>query len=326
MIYEILDNKIVEFDPNKVEYLYSKYVPNGSLIIASVDQLNYLELPPEITCIIVDSSNPIDINQFIEFEYKNPKKIYILSGIYDYYKKVNPQVQFFPFWAIWMSEPYAPVMPMGSHGFSDKIKKYKVSCLNGTQWAHRKLTYLHLSQKDYFNEMIFTFNLRKEWQWLTTEIKLTQSELDALALLPPEVKFLDDDNTIGIDISTNHPAYQETYVNLVTETTVSLSTPMLSEKTFKPIIAGQLFVLIASPGAVQFLRDAGIDTFDDVIDHSYDNILDTRTRILSALVQVDRLSQMDLKELYDQIKPRLERNSDYFLSQEFRNRFLLRFN
>ena len=143
-------------------------------------------------------------------------------------------------------------------------------------------------------------------------------------LLEHTVKFLTDERN-DIDLSIDHPAYQETYVNLVTETNIRRSTPMLSEKTFKPIVAGQLFILIASPGAVQFLRDIGIDTFDDIIDHYYDTVIDPRSRIDLALDQIDQLDHVDLKSIYDQIKPRLIKNSEYFLSQEFRNQFSLNF-
>jgi phosphate uptake regulator len=100
---------------------------------------------------------------------------------------------------------------------------------------------------------------------------------------------------------------------------------MLSEKTFKPIIAGQLFVLIASPGAIQFLRDIGIDTFDDIIDHSYDQIEDTKIRIQRAVEEVDRLVKLDLTKLYDQLRIRLIKNSVYYRSPEFRSQFKLNF-
>ena len=143
--------------------------------------------------------------------------------------------------------------------------------------------------------------------------------------LPNKVTFLDSDASWDVDISINHPAFTDCYINLVTETNVYNDTPMLSEKTFKPILAGQLFILLASPGAVQFLRDIGIDTFDDVIDHSYDNTTDIRSRIQQISDQVDRLEQLDLNTIYTDIKPRLLRNSEFLRSQEFRDQFSLNF-
>ena len=307
MIYWVQQGQIVELDPQYIEYLFSYYVPAGSLIVP-------------------DGAGSVDTSAFDYVVYDcatNPiapvKSKYVLSGLFN----KPADAQFFPFWAVWMSKPWAPAMPMPNHTFSQHPKKYKISCLNGTPWEHRKLVYLELTNKEYFDQTVFTFAQRSDY--VANNTLLLESELDKFASLPQSKTFLDCDATAGIDLSINHPAYLETYVNLVTETTVSADTPMLSEKTFKPIVAGQLFVLIASPGAVQFLRDIGIDTFDDIIDHSYDNITDTRQRIISAIDQIDQLVRLDLEMLYNQIKPRLQRNSEYFLSQEFRDQFKLNF-
>jgi hypothetical protein len=308
MIYWVQQGQIVELDTQYVEYLFSYYVPNGSLILP--DGADFVDTSAFKHVIYECATNPIDVSN---------KTGHVLSGLYT--KPAN--AHFFPFWAVWMSKPWAPLMPMTNHTFSGHPKKYKISCLNGTPWEHRKLVYLELSKKDYFNQMVFTFALRKDYVPSTT--LLTENESIEFADLQNPVTFIDNDSVAGIDLSINHPAYLETYINLVTETTVSADTPMLSEKTFKPIIAGQMFVLVASPGAVQFLRDIGIDTFDDIIDHSYDTVIDVRERIQLALVQIDRLVKLDLEELYDRIKPRLIQNSKYFLSQEFRNQFKLDF-
>lgn len=307
MIYWVQQGQIVELDPQYIEYLFSYYVPDGSLIIP-------------------DGADSVDTSAFKHVIYDcatNPitsiKSKHVLSGLFN--KPTG--TQFFPFWAVWMSKPWAPAMPMPNHKFSQHPKKYKLSCLNGTPWEHRKLVYLELSNKEYFDQTVFTFAQRNDY--IANSTLLSNPELDKFTSLPQSKTFLAGDATAGIDLSINHPAYLETYINLVTETTVSASTPMLSEKTFKPIVAGQLFVLIASPGAIQFLRDIGIDTFDDVIDHSYDLEVDIRKRILLALNQIDHLVSLDLESIYNQIKPRLQRNSEYFLSQEFRDQFKLDF-
>ena len=319
------NNEVVEFNVNYVEYLYSKYLPDGSVVTYDWVRADDLVLPQDAKYIIFDSSNPVDVEKYLLENTYLTRVDYVLTGIFRYYKNkpINSKIQFFPFWAIWMSTPHAPASDMGDHTFCDFPKKYKVSCLNGTEWAHRKLTYLYLSQKSYFWEMIFTFKRGSEYHSLGHEVTLTQEENTQFDLLPRTVTFPND--KINIDLSINHPAYQETYINLVTETTVDCNTAMLSEKTFKPIVAGQLFVLIAGSGAIQFLRDIGIDTFDDIIDHSYDNVIDVRERIKLAIAQVDHLMTLDLEQLYNQIKPRLLRNSEYFRSAEFRQQFPLIF-
>jgi len=69
-----------------------------------------------------------------------------------------------------------------------------------------------------------------------------------------------------------------------------------SEKTWKPLRAGQLFIIQGQPFAIQSLRDYGFKTFDDHIDHSYDTErnLDTRTEMIAN--EVDRLSKLSFRE------------------------------
>jgi len=318
---------IVETKPGYVEYLYDFYLPDNSLIVLDGATISGVNIPGYISTVIFeDASNPVDVEQHIATI--NLKNFSVLSGLYFYYKikPVPPNVQFFPFWAMWMSDPRRGMFE-GDFCFSNQPKKYLVSCLNGTVWNHRKFVYLELKNKPYFNNMVFSFGNRLDPHHITLEgeMALTITEQEEFKKLPNPVSFIDDDTTIGIDLNILHPAYQHTYINLVTETMTRESTPMLSEKTFKPIIAGQLFVLISSPNAIQFLREIGIDTFDDIIDHSYDKIVDTRQRVLAAIAEVDRLVTLDLEMVFDQIKPRLERNSIYFKSEQFRQQFKLTF-
>lgn len=299
MIYWVQQGQIVELTADYVEHLFSYYVPDGSLIIPDgavpVDTALY-------PYVIHDcATNPIVVN----------KSGIVLTGLFN----KPPIAQFFPFWALYMSH---------RADVNHNPKQHKVSCLNGTPWAHRKLTYLALTKKSYFSEIVFSFGNRDGYHPLPYEEILTDLEQQEFRHLAPKVSYLSDDSTVGIDLGITHPAYSA-YVNLVTETCVNELTPMLSEKSFKPILANQLFVLIASPGAIEFLRSIGIDVFDDVIDHGYDTVQDLRLRIEQALVQIDRLVQMDLKSLFAHLKPRLEKNSSYFKSQEFRDQFKLNF-
>jgi len=323
LIYHILDNQIVELTADYVEYLYSKYVPAGSLILTNRQQLDTVIITDDITHIVFDAAtNPINPLEYLKTDIIS-RPFTVVSGLYHYHYEPTPNIQFLPFWAVWMSDPYTGILDRQYHTFSTSSKKYKFSCLNGTAKEHRKLLYVLLTQKDYFKDIVFTFGHRPPTIAFPNEMILTSEEQKIYQALPQTVEFLATDATVGIDLTLDHPAYQESYVNLVTETTVV--SPMLSEKTFKPVVAGQLFILIAAPGAIQFLRDIGIDTFDDIIDHSYDLILDTRTRIDKSLEQIDRLIEKDLAAIHEGIKPRLLKNSQYFSSPEFQNQFKLNF-
>lgn len=315
--------EIIKLEPPWVEFILESSVPPNSLLVCDtfidyfLDNYNIFDLS-KYSCVIFNLSvNPIPVEEFLSKINQSSIgiKYYILTGLFNRYQN-ETIAKFFPFWAVWSS--LQPPMSTISN------RKYKLSCLNGTPWSHRKLSYLALSKKLYFGEMIFTFGHRP-YHDVPSIDSLTPGELLEFNQLKDEVCFLDSDATIGIDITINHPAYLDSYVNFVTETTVRNDAPMLSEKSFKPILAKQLMVLFASPGSVDFLRKIGIDMFDDVIDHSYDYIVDTRTRLDQALIQVDRLMLRNLDQLYLELLPRLVKNSQYLLSQEFRDQFSLNF-
>jgi len=346
MIYRLnQDLSITEYEDRWIEYPLCKYIPDNSLVIPNgvidpnnayygvpdgslLDQINNFK---NISYVIFDDSgNPINsddrINKISYAGIQHP--VIILNSLFKYFNNPHQdqRIKFFPFWAVWSSDPYNINYRILVHqDFSSHPKRYKLSCLNGTPWNHRLLNYLYLSKKPYFKDILFSFGHRGQPADLMNDLILTQDELNDIALLPKNVTAIDQDAVSGIDVTCSHPAYLYTYFNLVTETNIRTSTPMLSEKSFKPIIVGQLFVLIAAPGAVQFLRDIGVDTFDDIIDHGYDNELDHRIRIQKALAQVDQLMSKDLEKIYKTIYSRLKHNSEYLRSQEFRNQFLVKF-
>lgn len=77
--------------------------------------------------------------------------------------------------------------------------------------------------------------------------------------------------------------YQDHFVEIVTETQFNVPFYGASEK-FKNSVYGCVFpILIGGTGLVRFLRNLGFDMFDDVIDHSYDSIVDPLDRLCAAV-------------------------------------------
>lgn len=84
--------------------------------------------------------------------------------------------------------------------------------------------------------------------------------------------------------------YADTCFSLVSETFVT-ERLYVSEKSFKPLAYQHPFVIIGTPGTVRYLRDLGFESFDHVIDESYDSEIDFNTRLHLVLAQLDRLFQ-----------------------------------
>ena len=97
--------------------------------------------------------------------------------------------------------------------------------------------------------------------------------------------------------------YRDTYFSVVTETnclterTYNRTSRILSEKTFKPMVNGHPFILVSVPHMLKLLRDNGYQTFDGIIDESYDSELDDSTRLLMIADEIARLSALKDDEL-----------------------------
>jgi hypothetical protein len=85
-----------------------------------------------------------------------------------------------------------------------------------------------------------------------------------------------------------HPApYTDSYFSLVTETVYGYPHSFRTEKIAKPLCAGHPFIVAANPGFYRDLRNMGFQTFDHLIDESFDT-LDNDTDRLNRLVATVR--------------------------------------
>lgn len=93
------------------------------------------------------------------------------------------------------------------------------------------------------------------------------------------------------------PAYEDSIINIVTETTFSNNKVFISEKTFHPIINLQPFIIFSANGHLEELKKFGFKTFDGFIDESYDKEENSQKRFKMICDEILRLSKMDIEEL-----------------------------
>lgn len=107
--------------------------------------------------------------------------------------------------------------------------------------------------------------------------------------------------------------YKKTFVEIIAETSCTEKAFNLTEKTLHSIY-GQCFpIVISSPGTVKFLREMGMDVFDDIVDHSYDSIENPAERIYAALT-LNKVLLTDVertKELWAANRERFLKNIDF---------------
>lgn len=158
----------------------------------------------------------------------------------------------------------------------------------------------------------------------TTDLNNSPIQIDSINNLRKETaKFLAytpyTSDELSNDQRNNHGMteskyYVNSYCNIVLETHFDADQSggtFLTEKTFKPIKHGQLFFIVGPAGSLQMLRDLGYQTFDSVLDNSYDRVVNhtERWRVLCSAIQQ---SQHGLADKFNAARSDIEHNQQLF--------------
>jgi len=114
--------------------------------------------------------------------------------------------------------------------------------------------------------------------------------------------------------------YQNTHIEVVLETLFDDDRLHLTEKSLRPIACGQPFILCATHGSLAYLRSYGFRTFGDVIDESYDEILDPLERLQAVVLTMKKIadwSPLQLKNNLEKLYFIAEHNRQHFFSHTF---------
>lgn len=194
-----------------------------------------------------------------------------------------------------------------STGSKNKVKLF--SCFNGKVRPH-KLDFIQmLVNKGLLDKTYLTMiripldtqgliGIREDYRKTLSYLKLDLTNFKPRTL-PHDPASLEE--VLNFTYKTNRKWYDQVKVDLVTETWYK---PMLderwkcwhpmvhlTEKTWKPIAFGTPFIVSATPGHLSTLRKFGFQTFDNIIDESYDTLPDD-IRMKVALEQGIKLAEM----------------------------------
>ena len=219
------------------------------------------------------------------------------------------------------------------------MKDYLFMCHNRRRKAHRygvicamkKLGLLEMTDWSLLqNKSYIENNVQKSENGIDTHFYKDIFNYDDLINYEPELRFLEtfdikksryeedviideDNNSFHSILTFEINPYRYSYINIATESNYfneDNNSVHISEKSYIPFYFHQLPIFMASYGHVKKVREYGFDLFDDLIDHSYDEIWDSRNRFFAIVREIERLSKIKDKVIsfYTNNQNRFEKN------------------
>lgn len=257
--------------------------------------------------------------------YDRSKIVWFICGMLD---RPLQHSRTYPFldWFISTVHFYKNVRPSTLYSLNFNCSKpLQFDALLGRKKPHRDIAYQYLIDHDmmdqgvvtYLNDVADQFNGHDpaRWQWESKGLAGHEGVQWTVERVEYYGHRISLSQIIPIDI------YNQTAYSLVCETNFDNHFVFYTEKTVKPIIARRLFVMLGNRSALARLRDLGFQTFDGIIDESYDDMELTTERHTAAMQQLEWLCQQPQAEILAKIQPRLDHNFNLMMSRDWYQQF-----
>jgi len=229
-----------------------------------------------------------DFHNFINKHIKNTLYIGNSDGI-----------GYFSFWLFFI-EKYYKSYPIEQIELNNP--KYLYICLNRKRHPHRVELIDRLKEEGLFEYGLVSLggDLKNNIPQLNLNVDVDEVDGNRAT----DYKFGDIPNDISsIGGLAN---WNNTLINIVTETTTHTHT-FISEKTWKPILGLRPFMIVGDYKIYSYLKDYGIDTFDDIFGTGYEHPW-VYNRIEWVINNLKKYSSTNLLDMYKDLYPRLVKN------------------
>lgn len=108
--------------------------------------------------------------------------------------------------------------------------------------------------------------------------------------------------------------YMKSFMQIVAESDDELF--FVSEKTAMPLLTGKLFLVVSCKNYHKYLTEMGFELYDEIFDYSFDSLYNPIDRCNGIIQNIARLkdkSMLELKEIVQSVKDKLERNKQLAL-------------
>jgi hypothetical protein len=266
--------------------------------------------------IILISELHCDSAQFM-INFQHPKIKYFVCGTVEgynntmwmdwfisssYFYKNNPQV-------LAQLTPYTP-----------KVKTFDI--LLGRRKPHRSQIFDYINSNNLSEHVIMTYLQGNDTMSLQEQDSTGWIWEDGLDLPNHQfnwtvtpIEYFGETMSLSQVIPVN--VYNQTAYSIVAETNFDNHYSFYTEKIVKPILAKRLFIAFSGQYYLRNLRSLGFQTFDGIIDESYDAVEDHAQRFESALEQMKYLISQPQQEILNKIKSITAHNSQVMLGTDW---------
>lgn len=197
--------------------------------------------------------------------------------------------------------------------YKEEIIEKKFLCFNRVYRDHRFALLLEMARRDLLDQIAYSFSEINPWsqtdefdKWVyrimplmsTLGIEYSDEFVRSVkAKLPLKVDTDTFVNNLALDHKSLHDIYNRTGISIITETFFFEPELFLSEKTYKPIMYRQPFIILGRNGCLKTLREAGYLTFGAWWDESYDEIENDGERLKSVCNLIETISKWDMADM-----------------------------
>jgi len=217
------------------------------------------------------------------------------------------------------------------------IRSHKFLCKNANPREHRIYIMSEIYRRGWQDQTIHSFlnryftpdSIGNLDSYISDTYKHYHDEIDAYSREWLKTKtpiILDyDAGNIGDDMNQRmlvKEHFTETYFSFVTET-VFESNPgaplFITEKTYMPFVNYHPFIITSGPGCLRYLKEQGYETFPELFDESYDDVVDRARRLSIIMNNIEKWCTKDIDELhkaYWSVWEKLEHNHKHFFARK----------
>ncbi len=239
----------------------------------------------------MDWENTVCRKEFHDYINKNIKNVIYIGN--------SEGIGYFSYWLFFVKK-YFPLYPIEQVELKDP--KYLFMCLNRKRHLHRVELVERLKKENIIEHGIVSLggNPEKNIPQLNLNADITKTDgNNATNYKTGDIP--NDISSVG-----NLTNWNRSLINIVTETTTHTET-FISEKTWKPIIGLRPFMIVGDNKIYNYLKEYGIDTFDDIFGTGYEDPI-VENRIEWVINNLKKYSNTNLVEMYKQLYPRLVKN------------------